>query len=270
VVGGFVATLFATYWATNDTFFVKLGWSRGFWAPALMLTIIAVIYAVYTRNRPRDAGFSDLPEDDTVDATENQETKKTVLRQVLRERALWVIGIMYFFTKLTRYAFLFWLPLYMTEALSYTDSVAGYTSSVYELVGFFGVLIAGYASDKLFQARRFPVGALMLYGLTLALFFHPTLSEFGPIANAISIGVIGIMTLGPDTLMSGAGAMDIGSQRGAATAAGLIKITHEYVTASQSVETPNLCSYLAFLCRILSVSEEFQCSHAIADRRIRV
>lgn len=129
---------------------------------------------------------------------------------------------MYFFTKMTRYAFLFWLPLYMTEALNYTESAAGYTSSVYEIIGFFGVLMAGYASDKLFQARRFPVGAIMLYGLALILLLHPTLAELGAVANIISIGIIGVMTFGPDALMSGAAAMDIGNQRGAATAAGLI------------------------------------------------
>ena len=225
VVGGFVATVFATYWATNEMFFGELGWRRAFWAPALLLTVIAVIYTVFTRNRPSDAGLPDMPEDDareTAPSLVSSAEKRTVLREILSDSALWVTGAMYFFTKMTRYAFLFWLPLYMTESLGYTDSAAGYTSSVYELVGFFGVLIAGYASDKLFQARRFPVGALMLYGLAVALLFHPFFSGLGVMANAISIGVIGIMTFGPDALMSGAAAMDIGSERGAATAAGLI------------------------------------------------
>ena len=64
VVGGFAATVFATYWATNETFFVDMGWRRGFWAPALLLTVIAGIYILFTRNRPSDAGLPDLPEDD--------------------------------------------------------------------------------------------------------------------------------------------------------------------------------------------------------------
>lgn len=225
VVGGFMGTVLATYWATNETFFAGMGWRRGFWAPALLLTVIAGIYILFTRNRPSDAGLPDLPEDDAHEATPppaGMEDETSVLREILSDSAIWVTGAMYFFTKMTRYAFLFWLPLYMTEALGYTESKAGYTSSVYELIGFFGVLIAGYASDKLFQARRFPVGSIMLFGLALALLLHPTISELGFVANAISIGVIGIMTFGPDALMSGAAAMDIGSQRGAATAAGLI------------------------------------------------
>ncbi len=227
VVGGFAATIIATYWATNETFFVELGWRRGFFVPALLLAAIAGIYIYFTRNRPSDAGFRDLPEDDEAAdapaaAKDKTSPKTEVLRAVLSSSAIWITGAMYFFVKMTRYAFLFWLPLYMTEALDFTNAEAGYTSSVYEMIGFLGVLIAGYASDKLFQSRRFPVGAIMLYGLAVVLFIHPSISDLGLMANAISIGIIGIMTYGPDALMSGAGAMDLGSQRGAATAAGVI------------------------------------------------
>ncbi len=220
VAGGFFATLLATYTATNNVWLVELGWRRGFFVPAALLTIIAIIYITYTRNQPSDAGLENLPEDDGH--TDHASGDVSILKMVLSNSAIWVTGGMYFFTKMTRYAFLFWLPLYMTEALGYSDSDAGYTSSVYELVGFAGVLIAGYASDKLFQARRFPVGTIMLVGLAIILLLHPTLSQYGMLVNAISIGIIGVMTYGPDALMSGAAAMDIGSQRGAATAAGVI------------------------------------------------
>ena len=227
VVGGFAATVLATFWSTNDLFLVDLGWRRGFFMPALMLLLIAGAYIFFTRNKPSDAGFEELPDDfeapETPDAAKRPDADKhEVLRAVLSSPAVWITGAMYFFVKMTRYAFLFWLPLYMTEALMYSNEEAGYTSSVYELVGFLGVLIAGYASDKLFQARRFPVGAIMLYGLAIVLFIHPSISGLGLVVNAISIGIIGIMTYGPDALMSGAGAMDLGSRRGAATAAGVI------------------------------------------------
>ena len=244
VVGGFAATVFATYCATSDTFLAELGWRRAFWAPAILLTVIGVVYAVLVRDKPSDVGLPDLPEADGSMAASGESSwnqNSEVLRILLSDSALWVTGAMYFFTKLTRYAFLFWLPLYMTEALSYTDSTAGYTSSVYELMGIVGVLVAGYASDKLFQARRFPVGALMLYGLAISLLLHPTLAEFGLWANAASIGIIGILTFGPDALMSGAAAMDIGSQRGAATAAGLVNC----MGSCGQLVSPLLVAYVA-------------------------
>ena len=223
VVGGFVATVLATWLATSETLFSDLGWRRAFWGPGLALAVIGAVYVALARDRPGDVTLAQ-DDDSDVPATgqERHPGGRAVLVEVLSDGALWAAGTMYFFTKLTRYAFLFWLPLYMTEALSYSGKAAGYTSSIYELVGIVGVLAAGYVSDKLFQARRFPVGALMLYGLALVLLLHPTVAEFGMAANAVSIGIIGIMTFGPDSLMSGAAAMDIGSTRGAATAAGLI------------------------------------------------
>ena len=50
---------------------------------------------------------------------------------------------------------------------------------------------------------------------------HALAVQYAPLL-AIGIGLIGFLTYGPDTLMTGAGAQDEGSQRGAATAAGII------------------------------------------------
>ncbi|HQH72638.1 MAG TPA: MFS transporter, partial [bacterium] len=206
-------------------------WRRGFWAPALLLLLIACAYTLLTRNKPSDAGLPDFPEDDAV---ENQSpdsgpsvpaappTSFSILREIVSKPTVWIISLMYFFLKMTRYAFLFWLPLYMAERLGYSGEEAGYTSTVFELVGFTGAVAAGYMSDKLFQSRRFPVGALFLWGLGFAFLIHPTIAGWGHWVNAIGIGLIGFLTYGPDTLMTGAGAQDEGSQRGAATAAGII------------------------------------------------
>ena len=67
----------------------------------------------------------------------------------------------------------------MTQHLKYSVQDAGYTSSLYELVGFLGAIIAGYASEKLFQSRRFPVGALMLWGLALTALILPKTQRHG-------------------------------------------------------------------------------------------
>jgi MFS transporter, OPA family, sugar phosphate sensor protein UhpC len=58
--------------------------------------------------------------------------------------------------------------------------------------------------------------------LALVSLAQPTLAARGHTWNAVGISLIGIMTYGPDTLMSGAAAQDVGSREGAGTAAGLI------------------------------------------------
>lgn len=229
VLGGSFATVFATFWAVHPTILVSWGWRRGFWAPAFLLAFVALGFVLLTRNKPTDACLPDILEPEEKSKRSSAQpvdpparpASRSSLRAILSEPAVWTISIMYFFLKMTRYTFLFWLPLYMTEHLSYRVAEAGYISALYELVGFSGAILAGYASDKLLQSRRFPVGAVMLWGLALVFFIHPLMTG-GRVSLAVWIALVGIMTYGPDTLMSGAAAQDLGSRERSATAAGLI------------------------------------------------
>ena len=224
VIGGIAATAFATYWATHQTLFVNLEWKRAFWAPAFVLIIILTIYSVFTRNNPSDAGLRIIT-DNTSDKEKEQlsaNAKKEAQKKVISTPAVWAAAGIYFFVKFTRYAFLFWLPLYLSEALHYSNQLAGYSSIAYEAVGFIGVIAAGFISDKLFSARRFPISAIMLLGLSVTLALQPVLSHLGWTPTMIVIGLIGFFTYGPDSILSGATAMDIGEENGAALAAGII------------------------------------------------
>jgi MFS transporter, OPA family, sugar phosphate sensor protein UhpC len=230
VLGAFVATRFATWCVSDEAPLLALGWRRSFWGPAIVLAVISVLFILFARNTPTNAGLPEIiveeealpePRPDGKPVPAEQESL-SVIREVLSQPAVWVTGAMYFFVKLTRYALAFWLPVYMVDHLGYTKVDAGNTSSYYELAGFFGAVTAGYLSDKLFRSRRFPVGALMLFGLAAAFLLHVKLSRAGVTANTIGISLIGFMTFGPDTLMTAAGAMDLGTRRGAATAAGVI------------------------------------------------
>jgi sugar phosphate permease len=110
----------------------------------------------------------------------------------------------------------------MVEHLGYNLAEAGYTSILYEAAGFVGIVAAGYVSDKLFQARRMPVGALGMWGLAITCLFQPQLAAWSHLGNAIGISLIGFFTYGPDALMSGAAAIDAGSPKAAGLAAGFI------------------------------------------------
>jgi sugar phosphate permease len=207
----------------------KLKWRRGFWVPAALLTLIALGFVGLTRNRPADVGLPEIADDDFADddpaAHPNAEAALSsgqILSVVLKNPIVWLISLMYFFTKMGRYAIFFWLPLYMVEHLGYSLAEAGYTSILYEAVGFVGIVAAGYVSDKLFQARRMPVGALGMWGLAITCLFQPKLAAWSHLGNAIGISLIGFFTYGPDALMSSAAAIDAGSPKAAGLAAGVI------------------------------------------------
>ncbi len=224
VVGGMAATVFAT-WAATGPVWAALGWRRAVWFPAALLTLIAALFWLLARDR-----------------TAVQAVRRPVwggVREVIRNPAVQAIAGMYFCAKLTRYVFLFYLPTYMAERLNYSAEEAGYTSSIFELAGFVGVVSAGYLSDRLFGGRRFPVGSLFLVLLAGACLAHPQLAAAGRLGNALGIGLIGLLIFGADALMSGAGTQDAVRPEVAATAGG---ITNAVGSIGQACSAPIVTS----------------------------
>ncbi len=221
VLGGFLATAFATWAVVQPWLLPQLGWRRGFLFPALLLLAVAVLFLSGAKETPERA---DLP--DSIESTpvrlETLRPNWSALAGLLRKPSLWMVSISYFFLELCRYALMFWLPLYMVNRLRYSLQASGYLSSLYELIGIVGAVLAGYASDRFSQSRRAPVSAIMLCGFGVILLCEPLLTRFGLLGTAVAISMAGVFSFGPDTLLSGAGAQDIGEPKAAATASGLV------------------------------------------------
>ncbi len=221
VLGGFLATAFAT-WAVVQTWLLpELGWRRAFLLPALLLLAITAVFLIGAKETPAEA---DLPPEiqSSVAATHTVRSNWSALVALLSKPSLWLLSISYFFLELCRYALMFWLPLYMVNRLRYGFQTSGYLSSLYELIGILGAVAAGYVSDRFCQSRRAPVSAIMLCGFGVVLLLEPALTQFGLIGTALAISCAGIFSFGPDTLLSGAAAQDIGEPKAAATASGLV------------------------------------------------
>jgi sugar phosphate permease len=221
VLGGFLASAFATWAILQPWLLPQLGWRRGFLFPAVLLLVIAGIFLIGAKETPEQA---DLPSGHQAKPADAHKVRSngSVLASLLRKPSLWVISVSYFFLTLCRYAMMFWLPLYMVKGLKYSLQASGYVSSLYELIGIFGAVLAGYISDRLIQSRRAPVSAIMLGGFGIILLLEPSMTHYGLWGTALAISLAGIFSYGPDTLLSGAGAQDIGTAQGAATAAGLV------------------------------------------------
>jgi OPA family sugar phosphate sensor protein UhpC-like MFS transporter len=202
VLGGFLATLFAS--AIVGAF----AWRTVFWAPALLLAVVTAVYLALAPDEP--AG----------EVARGRTPRR--YGAMLSRPMVWLTSIVAFLLKVIRYGFLYWLPLYLTERLGYRPEQAGYLSSAYELLGFAGAIAAGYASDKVFGGKRFPVASLMLAGLGIACVLHPRLAAMGWAGCLASITLIGFMTYGPDTLMQGAASQDAASNEDPASTAGFV------------------------------------------------
>ena len=208
VFGGLVASLFAA-WCIRDG---QIG--QGFVLPAVLLLGVAAVFLLLVKNRPA------IVADDPGECESGSPLQN--YRAVMSQPAAWATAVAAFLVKVTRYSFLYWLPLYLTERLAYRPEQAGYLSSLYEFAGIAGALAAGYASDKLAGSRRYPVVCIMLLGLTVACLVQPRLAATGWAGTLAGIGFIGVMTFGPDTMLQGAACQDVGGARHAASAAGLV------------------------------------------------
>jgi sugar phosphate permease len=221
VLGGFLATAFATWAVTQRTVAPALEWRRGFLFPALILAAITIAFWLFARNSPRTAASLPTSSKPLSDGPQDLWKFKDMLG-LLRSWPLWTIGSSYFFLEMCRYALMFWLPFFLVNQMRFSLEQSGYLSSLYELVGVVGALLAGYISDRYMHSRRAPVSAVMLFGFGLVALLPALIPHPGFVMTGVGIGLAGMLTYGPDTLLSGAAAQDVGNGVSTATSAGLI------------------------------------------------
>ena len=95
-------------------------------------------------------------------------------------------------------------------------------TTVFDWVGFLGVLFAGWISDRAFHGRRYQTILLMTMGMLAAFVFLYLFGLRSVWLFGVGLALCGLMLMGPDSLLSGVGAIDVGGRRGAVTAAGII------------------------------------------------
>jgi len=205
----------------------ELGWRSAFWLPSLILFPMAVIFAIGLRNRPEDAGLPPVRDDLKTNHGDSKiavvkMTARQVLVETLTNRTLWILALGYFCMNSVRYAFMNWTVQYMADFHGLSIKGSAFMAVALPLIGSVGAVSAGWASDRLFDKRRAPVCAIMLFGLglvCLAFLFVPQ-GAWG-IATCL-LGLAGFLVYGPDMLMSGAASVDASNPSTAAASTGFI------------------------------------------------
>lgn len=222
-VGGLVATPFAAF-----AFERFNNWRYAFYVPAAAFLVIWLLFLLFQRNRPEDVGLASIEESGCkpAEAEETPADSHAVWRGILatlRKPMVLRLALTYFLLKPARYAILFWGPVIVNEHLGTGAAKSGVISVMFELGGPLGVLAAGYASDKLFSARRMPVCVIFLFALSLITFSFGALTRSGSaVMMAATLFAIGFFLFGPDSVVVATAAVDFGSKKGASSAAGFI------------------------------------------------
>ncbi|BAU72399.1 MFS transporter [Metapseudomonas furukawaii] len=220
--GGLVATPFAGWWAYE----VSHDWRMAFISSAVVVLVVAVLFFLLQRNRPQDVGLPPVEVDATCEQRGGapRESHWSALRKVFRNRTVLVLGLAYFLLKPARYAILLWGPVIVYERMPSIGKVASaIVPTSFEVAGLVGPILIGYASDKLFGARRIPACVLSLVVLTVCLALFVPAMQSGSLYLVVGLLFMMGMTLyGPDSMISGSAAIDFGTQDGAGSAAGFV------------------------------------------------
>lgn len=229
-LGGFFAALIAGFAAQH------WGWRGAFIVPALGLLVVWILFYFFQRNQPEDVGLPSIEvyHGDSPDSATRTSTESTAvlpspptwetIRMVLSIPMVWVLAISYFLIKPTRYLFLFWSPVYISERLGTNTATSGSLSSLFDLGGPLGSLLGGLISDRLFSSKRIPISVLALFALAALVIALPFL-PFSHVGMGAAMFAVGFLIFIPDSLISGTAALDFGTKRGASTANGLINGT---------------------------------------------
>ena len=187
----------------------------------VLLVVWFIVLALHPRT-PEHAGLPPLvDEDDARDTTENRADEKLGWdRSVVT--TIVMMGLIYFCIKMIRYALWSWLPTYLNKNYFLTEVDAGYLSTIFDICGFTGVIVGGFISDTIFKGRRAIVSLGMLVLMTFSFLVMYLVGSSNLVIFSIAIGFAGFMLFGPDSLLSGVGAIDVGSRKGALSAAGII------------------------------------------------
>ncbi|MCO8309175.1 MFS transporter [Pseudomonas mandelii] len=222
--GGLVASPFAGWWA-----YTLIGtWHAAFISSAAVVGLAAVLFFIFQRNKPEDVGLPAVePEPELTAEEAHAQSKISILeplREILRNRTVLVLGLAYFLLKPARYAILLWGPVIVFEQMPTVGKVgAAIIPTAFELAGLLGPILLGLASDKLFGARRMPACVLSLLALTVSLALFMGALQTGSVLLVVALlFVMGLTLYGPDSMISGAAAIDFGTAKAGATAAGFV------------------------------------------------
>ncbi len=221
-IGGFLIPLVAGFCAQY------LGWRYAMLIPGGLCICMGFLLINRLRDTPQSLGLPSIEKfknDYPVSKEKSQEmekeltTREILFDYVLRNKWVWLLAIASFFVYIVRMAINDWSALYLIEMKNYSMIKANACVSLFEIGGLFGMLVAGWLSDKLFSSRRGPMNVLFSLGMLLsvgALWLFP---EATALADSAILFTVGFFLFGPQMLI-GLAAAELSHKKAAGTASG--------------------------------------------------
>ncbi len=200
-------------------------WRWCFYTGAFVLTAIWIQFFFLQRNSPEDVGLP--PIDDPVTPVDESKVDEPIASGFMGlSRPQWtnlmLVAGFYFFAKFIRYAIWSWAPYFIENSYHRSSSTANLLATSYDFLGLPSVYVTGYLSDVFFKTRRAEVATILMVCCTVAMGLLYAFNGAGVWVFVGLLAMVGFSAYGPDALLTGAGAVDIGGRHRATFAAAVI------------------------------------------------
>ena len=218
-------------------------WRWCFFLGAAVLLVVCAQFYLFQRNKPEDVGLAPIddpvtPVDEAIVPDPPGEGRFGLSRSAWTN--LLLVAGFYFCSKFVRYAVWSWSAYFLQENYELSGAKANTYAIAFDLCGIPGVYLTGWVSDRYFGSRRAGVAMVMMLGMMVATGMLAKFADSGVTVFVVLLGAVGFTLYGPDALLSGAGAMDIGGRRNATFAAAVISGFGSIGPIVQEVVIPRL------------------------------
>uniref|UniRef100_A0A663N5K2 Solute carrier family 37 member 1 n=1 Tax=Athene cunicularia TaxID=194338 RepID=A0A663N5K2_ATHCN len=215
-VGNILGSLIAAYW-------VSTCWGLSFVMPGVIIAVMGIVCFLFLIERKCFNGIKPwrgslwMPILNAKETSKPQVKYNMLLTWNIHSRLLLVkIGVIEFslcllFAKLVSYTFLFWLPLYITNVEHLDAKRAGDLSTLFDVGGIFGGILAGLISDRL--EKRASTCGMMLLLAAPTLYMFSAVSKMGLEATVVMLLISGALVNGPYALITTAVSADLGTHK---------------------------------------------------------
>lgn len=205
------------------------GWRYAMYVPGVLCIFVGFFLINRLRDTPQSLGLPPIEKyrNDYIDKAEASggkeelSTKKILVEYILKNPYIWLLAVAYFFVYAVRTGINDWTALFLVESKGYSSIGANGCVSLFEVGGFFGSLVAGWSSDRLFGAKRGPINVLFTIGSLLSIAVFWSIPHGYALLDSILMFAIGFTIFGPQ-MMIGLAAAELSHKKAAATSTGFV------------------------------------------------
>jgi D-galactonate transporter len=178
------------------------GWQWLFLVQGLPASLLGIVAYFYLQDKPQDARWLTPSEKKALQTNLEHDEKPvasathTSVGQMLRDRKVYVLALVYFLLLGATYTMVFWVPT-LIKSWGVKDLMQiGLWSALPSLVGVFGMILIGRNSDKHGERRWHFAASVAIAAVGLGL-TTLTQGNLGASVAALSLAVIGIAAATP-------------------------------------------------------------------------